>query len=105
VPSVTCPVIVDIDGVGVGVPVKVNVTVPRAPTLEHVPVTFAVPLPWAVIRPPALIVRTTVLLDCQPVHNDVTSCVVAFENVPVAVTCAVAPTRVRLPREADNATD
>jgi hypothetical protein len=79
---------VDCRGEGVGWP---TVTSPLADTLWHVVLTVADPLLCAVSNPPLLTDSTLVLSDCQSMHVDVTSRVVPFVKMPIAVTCAVAP--------------
>src|SRR4051812_30940511 len=82
VPSVTWPERTKV--VVGGADVSVSVTVPRAATPWQVPVTRATPLAFAVINPVALIVSTTVLLDCQPVQEAETSRCVRSEKVKAA---------------------
>ena len=52
------------------------------------------PLPCAVIKPLLLTIRTPTLSDRQFAQLDVMFSEVPFENVPVAVVCAVSPLNV-----------
>src|SRR6266850_3675572 len=65
----------------------------------------AAPLPWAVMSPPLLIVRTPTLSDSQSLHVAMTFCEVPFAKVPIGVTCAVSPIDLIASALTDNITD
>ena len=63
------------------------------------------PLPWAVISPPLVIVRTLTLSDCQFEHVAMTFCEVPSAKVPIGVVCAVSPLDFIASALRDNVTD